>query len=188
MEKELLNFINEREAIIRIKGIKYTEIISEIIKITEKIEDKKLYEYSKDGLLDMESKDKVGDYDNLVDMLDDLFIQGMKRNPIFLILKCSYEELSDFKVIQYLEEIDKTKKENPKYKLTVLVINDIFPASLEEFTKEICYGNEAKGNLEEIVQNFAKANNLELHPDNVKKVIYYLRNELEKFSKNKEAK
>lgn len=188
MEKILLDYLDEREAIICIKGIHDNEIISEIANITEKIQDKKLYNYSKNELIDLESKEKVRNYETLYEVLDDLFVQGMKKNPLFLILSCPYEELNDFKVIKYFEEIIETKKINPKYKLTIFVINDIFPNGLEAISKEITYEKELKESLEELVKSFAQINNLELHQDDVKKVVYYLKDELNKFSKAKDKK
>ena len=132
MKNRILEFLNKREAVLWVKTYDYHEIEKIFFENNESLENKKVYVYDK------ESDSPEPMMKNLYTTLDSLYPEGIRKIPVILLIKDSIEEILENKNLEYIKEIAETKRDNPKYNLTIIIVNNKkIPSQLATFCKYI---------------------------------------------------
>ena len=116
MKNRILEFLNKRGAVLWVKTYDYYEIEKIFFENNESLENKKVYVYDK------ESDSPEPMMKNLYITLDELYPQGIRKIPVILLIKDSIEEILENKNLEYIKEIAETKRDNPKYNLTIIIV------------------------------------------------------------------
>ncbi|ALQ38045.1 formylglycine-generating enzyme family protein [Fusobacterium hwasookii] len=187
MKNRILNFLNKREAILWVKTHDYQEIKKIFFESNEILKNKKLYVYERGVTLNKENNASVPTMKNLYTTLDELYPQGIRKEPVILLIKDSVEEILENKNIEYIKEIAETKRDNPKYNLTIIIVNNKkIPSQLTTFSKYIKKSDiKNENNIKNYVIEMAQAEKINLTQKEIESILNLLIKDIEEISKKR---
>ena len=188
MKESISKFITEGKALLWIKTNDFQEVERAMIESLNSLENKKFYIYEKGKTINFLNDSIESGMDDLFNTLDELYPQGIRKIPVFLLIKGGIDEILKKNSLDYFREIFETKKETPRYNFTVVIAdNEDVPPQLENMTdfidKQI---TDNEGAIRKYILDLAKFEKLELAEEEVEKVIETLKNNINKYSRNKE--
>ncbi|WP_338936344.1 hypothetical protein [Fusobacterium polymorphum] len=124
MKNNILKFLEKREAILWINTNNHQEIQKIVVENIKSFGINKVYIYENGVTLNQEYNSFEPTMKNLYSTLDSLYPEGIRKEPIILLIKESIEEVLENKNLNYIKEIIETKKENPKYNFTIIIISN----------------------------------------------------------------
>lgn len=163
MQESILKFLESEKSLLWVKTYDYTEVENAISTGLEKLENKKFFVYEAGKTINKITGETLATED-LFNTLDELYPQGIRKVPIFLLIKDSLEEILKKSNLDYIKEILDTKKANPKYNFT-LIIADVeeVPTQIAEdaefMDKEV---EDNEENIKRYILNIVKSEKLEL--------------------------
>jgi len=179
--------LNEGKALLWIKTNDFQEVERAIIENLNALENKKFYIYEKGKTFNFQNESMEDGMDNLFTTLDELYPQGIRKIPVFLLIKGGIEEILKKNNLDYFREIVETKKETPRYNFTVIIAdNENVPPQLEDkadFVDKQITDNE--GAIKKYILDLAKFEKLELDEENIEKIIKELKGTIKKYSGKK---
>ena len=182
MKNNILKFLEKREAILWINTNNYQEIEKIIFKNIKSFGINKVYTYENGITLNQEHNSFEPTMKSLYTTLDSLYPEGIRKTPIILLIKESIEEILENKNLNYIKEIIETKKENPKYNLTIIIMsNKTLPSQLNNLSiyieeKEI----NNKKDIKKCIQILANSRNIQLSMEEIEKVTELFRDNIRK--------
>ena len=182
MKNNILKFLEKREAILWINTNNYQEIEKIIFKNIKSFGINKVYTYENGITLNQEHNSFEPTMKSLYTTLDSLYPEGIRKTPIILLIKESIEEILENKNLNYIKEIIETKKENPKYNLTIIIMsNKTLPLQLDNLSiyieeKEI----NNKKDIKKCIQILANSRNIQLSMEEIEKVTELFRDNIRK--------
>ena len=190
MKNRILEFLNKREAILWVKTYDYQEIEKIFFESNEILENKRLYVYEKGVTLNKENNASVPTMKNLYSTLYELYPQGIRKTPVILLIKDSIEEILENKNLEYIKEIAETKRENPKYNLTILIVSEEnLPFQLKDFSKFIDKSElESEKKIRKYIMKLAQIEKINLTQREVESILNLLLNDIEKIYKKRTNK
>ena len=187
MKESISKFLNEGKALLWIKTNDFQEVERAIIENLNALENKKFYIYEKGKTFNFQNESIEDGMDNLFTTLDELYPQGIRKIPVFLLIKGGIEEILKKNNLDYFREIVETKKETPRYNFTVIIAdNENVPPQLEDkadFVDKQITDNE--GAIKKYILDLAKFEKLELDEENIEKIIKELKGTIKKYSGKK---
>ena len=187
MKESISKFLNEGKALLWIKTSDFEEVERAIIKNLNALENKKFYVYEKGKTFNFQNESIEDGMNDLFTTLDKLYPQGIKKIPVFLLIKGEIDEILKKNNLDYIKEIFETKKDNPKYNFTVIIADEEnIPPQLEEMAdfmdKQI---TDNEGAIKKYILDLAKFEKLELDENNIEKIIKELKVIIKKYSGRK---
>ena len=187
MKESISKFLNEGKALLWIKTSDFQEVERAIIKNLNALENKKFYVYEKGKTFNFQNESIEDGMNDLFTTLDKLYPQGIKKIPVFLLIKGEIDEILKKNNLDYIKEIFETKKDNPKYNFTVIIADEEnIPPQLEEMAdfmdKQI---TDNEGAIKKYILDLAKFEKLELDENNIAKIIKELKVIIKKYSGRK---
>ena len=182
MKNNILKFLEKREAILWINTNNYQEIEKTIFENIKSFGINKVYTYENGLTLNQEHNSFEPTMKNLYTTLDSLYPEGIRKKPIILLIKESIEEILKNKNLNYIKEIIETKKENPKYNLTIIIMsNKTLPSQLNNLSiyieeKEI----NNKKDIKKCIQILANSRNIQLSMEEIEEVTELFRDNIRK--------
>ena len=182
MKNNILKFLEKREAILWINTNNYQEIEKIIFENIKSFGINKVYTYENGLTLNQEHNSFEPTMKNLYTTLDSLYPEGIRKTPIILLIKESIEEILENKNLNYIKEIIETKKENPKYNLTIIIMsNKTLPSQLNNLSiyieeKEI----NNKKDIKKCIQILANSRNIQLSIEEIEEVTELFRDNIRK--------
>ncbi|QYR60736.1 SUMF1/EgtB/PvdO family nonheme iron enzyme [Fusobacterium polymorphum] len=182
MKNNILKFLEKREAILWINTNNYQEIQKIIFENIKSFGINKVYTYENGLTLNQEHNSFEPTMKNLYTTLDNLYPEGIRKTPIILLIKESIEEILENKNLNYIKEIIETKKENPKYNLTIIIMsNKTLPSQLDNLSiyieeKEI----NNKKDIKKCIQILANSRNIQLSMEEIEEVTELFRDNIRK--------
>ena len=182
MKNNILKFLEKREAILWINTNNYQEIEKIIFENIKSFGINKVYTYENGLTLNQEHNSFEPTMKNLYTTLDSLYPEGIRKIPIILLIKESIEEILENKNLNYIKEIIETKKENPKYNLTIIIMsNKTLPSQLDNLSiyieeKEI----NNKKDIKKCIQILANSRNIQLSMEEIEEVTELFRDNIRK--------
>ena len=182
MKNNILKFLEKREAILWINTNNYQEIEKIIFENTKSFGINKVYTYENGLTLNQEHNSFEPTMKNLYTTLDSLYPEGIRKTPIILLIKENIEEILENKNLNYIKEIIETKKENPKYNLTIIIMsNKTLPSQLDNLSiyieeKEI----NNKKDIKKCIQILANSRNIQLSMEEIEEVTELFRDNIRK--------
>ena len=182
MKNNILKFLEKREAILWINTNNYQEIEKIIFENIKSFGINKVYTYENGLTLNQEHNSFEPTMKNLYTTLDSLYPEGIRKKPIILLIKESIEEILENKNLNYIKEIIETKKENPKYNLTIIIMsNKTLPSQLNNLSiyieeKEI----NNKKDIKKCIQILANSRNIQLSMEEIEEVTELFRDNIRK--------
>ena len=182
MKNNILKFLEKREAILWINTNNYQEIEKIIFENIKSFGINKVYTYENGLTLNQEHNSFEPTMKNLYTTLDSLYPEGIRKTPIILLIKESIEEILENKNLNYIKEIIETKKENPKYNLTIIIMsNKTLPSQLDNLSiyieeKEI----NNKKDIKKCIQILANSRNIQLSMEEIEEVTELFRDNIRK--------
>ena len=182
MKNNILKFLEKREAILWINTNNYQEIEKIIFENIKSFGINKVYTYENGLTLNQEHNSFEPTMKNLYTTLDSLYPEGIRKKPIILLIKESIEEILKNKNLNYIKEIIETKKENPKYNLTIIIMsNKTLPSQLNNLSiyieeKEI----NNKRDIKKCIQILANSRNIQLSMEEIEEVTELFRDNIRK--------
>ena len=187
MKESISKFLNEGKALLWIKTNDFQEVERAIIENLNALENKKFYVYEKGKTFNFQNESMEDGMDNLFTTLDELYPQGIRKIPVFLLIKGGIEEILKKNNLDYFREIVETKKETPRYNFTVIIADEEnVPPQLEDmadFVDKQITDNE--GAIKRYILDLAKFEKLELDENNIEKIIKELKGTIKKYSGKK---
>jgi len=187
MEESISKFITEGKALLWIKTSDFQEVERAMIESLNSLENKKFYIYEKGKTVNFLNDSIESGMDDLFNTLDELYPQGIKKIPVFLLIKGGIDEILKKNNLDYFREIVDTKKEVPRYNFTVIIAdNENVPSQLEDkadFVDKQITDNE--GAIKKYILDLAKFEKLELDENNIEKIIKELKGTIKKYSRKK---
>ena len=182
MKNNILKFLEKREAILWINTNNYQEIEKIIFENIKSFGINKVYTYENGLTLNQEHNSFEPTMKNLYTTLDSLYPEGIRKTPIILLIKENIEEILENKNLNYIKEIIETKKENPKYNLTIIIMsNKTLPSQLDNLSiyieeKEI----NNKKDIKKCIQILANSRNIQLSMEEIEEVTELFRDNIRK--------
>ena len=182
MKNNILKFLEKREAILWINTNNYQEIEKIIFENIKSFGINKVYTYENGLTLNQEHNSFEPTMKNLYTTLDSLYPEGIRKTLIILLIKESIEEILENKNLNYIKEIIETKKENPKYNLTIIIMsNKTLPSQLNNLSiyieeKEI----NNKKDIKKCIQILANSRNIQLSMEEIEEVTELFRDNIRK--------
>ena len=182
MKNNILKFLEKREAILWINTNNYQEIQKIVVENIKSFGINKVYIYENGITLNQEYNSFEPTMKNLYSTLDSLYPEGIRKEPIILLIKESIEEILENKNLNYIKEIIETKKENPKYNLTIIIMsNKTLPSQLDNLSiyieeKEI----NNKKDIKKCIQILANSRNIQLSMEEIEEVTELFRDNIRK--------
>ena len=187
MKESISKFITEGKALLWIKTNDFQEIERAMIESLNSLENKKFYIYEKGKTVNFLNDSIESGMDDLFNTLDELYAQGIRKIPVFLLIKGGIDEILKKNNLDYFREIVETKKETPRYNFTVVIAdNEDVPPQLEnliDFIDKQITDNE--GAIKKYILDLAKFEKLELDENNIEKIIKELKAIIKKYSGRK---
>ena len=184
MKNRILEFLNNREAILWIKTYNYKEVEKIFLEDIKGLENKRLYVYENGITINKENNSPEVTMNDLFTTLDELYPQGIRKIPVILIIKKSMEEILKKENLEYIKEIAETKRENPKYNFTIVIVNnkriysELIPFS--KYIKKSDLDNE--NNIRNYIINLAELEKIKLNQKEVESILTLLKKDIEKIS------
>ena len=167
MKKSILKFLEERGAVLWIKTYDSQETMNIVIESLNNLENKKFYIYEKGKTINQQENIIESKMNELFTTLDELYPQGIRKTPVFLLIKESAEEVLKKNNLDYIKEIVETKRENPKYNFTIIIIdNENIPTQLNNlasFVDKLELDNE--NNIRNCILNLSKFEKMNLNSE-----------------------
>ena len=187
MKESISKFITEGKALLWIKTNDFQEVERAMIESLNSLENKKFYIYEKGKTVNFLNDSIESGMDDLFNTLDELYPQGIRKIPVFLLIKAGIDEILKKNNLDYFREIVETKKETPRYNFTVIIVdNEDVPPQLENMTdfidKQI---TDNEGAIKKYILDLAKFEKLELEEENIEKIIKELKGIIKKYSGKK---
>ena len=182
MKNNILKFLEKREAILWINTNNHQEIQKIVVENIKSFGINKVYIYENGITLNQEYNSFEPTMKNLYSTLDSLYPEGIRKEPIILLIKESIEEIVENKNLNYIKEIIETKKENPKYNLTIIIMsNKTLPSQLNNLSiyieeKEI----NNKKDIKKCIQILANSRNIQLSMEKIEEVTELFRDNIRK--------
>ena len=187
MKESISKFITEGKALLWIKTNDFQEVERAMIETLNSLENKKFYIYEKGKTINFLNDSIESGMDDLFNTLDELYPQGIRKVPVFLLIKGGIDEILKKNNLDYFREIVDTKKEAPRYNFTVVIAdNEDVPPQLEgivDFIDKQITDNE--GAIKGYILDLAKFEKLELDENNIEKIIKELKGTIKKYSGKK---
>ena len=187
MKESISKFITEGKALLWIKTNDFQEVERAMIETLNSLENKKFYIYEKGKTINFLNDSIESGMDDLFNTLDELYPQGIRKIPVFLLIKGGIDEILKKNNLDYFREIVDTKKEAPRYNFTVVIAdNEDVPPQLEgivDFIDKQITDNE--GAIKGYILDLAKFEKLELDENNIEKIIKELKGTIKKYSGKK---
>ena len=187
MKESISKFITEGKALLWIKTNDFQEVERAMIESLNSLENKKFYIYEKGKTVNFLNDGVESGMDDLFNTLDELYPQGIRKIPVFLLIKGGINEILKKNNLDYFREIFETKKEAPRYNFTVVIAdNEDVPPQLEgivDFIDKQITDNE--GAIKKYILDLAKFEKLELDENNIEKIIKELKGTIKKYSGKK---
>ena len=187
MKESISKFLNEGKALLWIKTSDFQEVERAIIENLNALENKKFYVYEKGKTFNFQNESIEDGMNDLFTTLDELYPQGIRKIPVFLLIKGGIEEILKKNNLDYIKEIVETKKETPRYNFTVIIADEEnVPPQLEDMAdfidKQI---TDNEGAIKRYILDLAKFEKLELDENNIEKIIKELKGTIKKYSGKK---
>ena len=187
MKESISKFITEGKALLWIKTNDFQEVERAMIESLNSLENKKFYIYEKGKTINFLNDSVESGMDDLYNTLDELYPQGIRKIPVFLLIKGGIDEILKKNNLDYFREIVETKKEAPRYNFTVVIAdNEDVPPQLEDMVdfidKQI---TDNEGAIKKYILDLAKFEKLELDENNIEKIIKELKGTIKKYSGKK---
>ena len=187
MKENISKFITEGKALLWIKTNDFQEVEKAITENLKTLENKKFYIYEKGKTINFLNDSIESGMDDLFNTLDELYPQGIRKIPVFLLIKGGIDEILKKNNLDYFREIVDTKKEAPRYNFTVVIAdNEDVPPQLEDMVdfidKQI---TDNEGAIKKYILDLAKFEKLELDENNIEKIIKELKGTIKKYSGKK---
>ncbi len=187
MKESISKFITEGKALLWIKTNDFQEVERAMIETLNSLENKKFYIYEKGKTINFLNDSIESGMDDLFNTLDELYPQGIRKIPVFLLIKGGIDEILKKNNLDYFREIFETKKETPRYNFTVIIAdNEDVPPQLEDkadFIDKQITDNE--GAIKKYILDLAKFQKIELGEEDLKKIIKELKGTIRKYSAKK---
>ena len=187
MKENISKFITEGKALLWIKTSDFQEVERAMIESLNSLENKKFYIYEKGKTINFLNDSIESGMDDLFNTLDELYPQGIRKIPVFLLIKGGIDEILKKNNLDYFREIVDTKKEAPRYNFTVVIAdNENVPPQLEDmadFVDKQITDNE--GAIKKYILDLAKFEKLELDENNIEKILKELKGTIKKYSGKK---
>ena len=187
MKESISKFIIEGKALLWIKTNDFQEVERAMIETLNSLENKKFYIYEKGKTINFLNDSIESGMDDLFNTLDELYPQGIRKIPVFLLIKGGIDEILKKNNLDYFREIFETKKETPRYNFTVIIAdNEDVPPQLEDkadFIDKQITDNE--GAIKKYILDLAKFQKIELGEEDLKKIIKELKGTIRKYSAKK---
>ena len=187
MKESISKFITEEKALLWIKTNDFQEVERAMIETLNSLENKKFYIYEKGKTINFLNDSIESGMDDLFNTLDELYPQGIRKIPIFLLIKGGIDEILKKNNLDYFREIYAIKKEAPRYNFTVVIAdNEDVPPQLEntvDFVDKQKTDNE--GGIRKYILDLAKFQKIELAEEDLKKIIKELKGTIRKYSAKK---
>ena len=187
MKESISKFIIEGKALLWIKTNDFQEVERAMIETLNSLENKKFYIYEKGKTINFLNDSIESGMDDLFNTLDELYPQGIRKIPVFLLIKGGIDEILKKNNLDYFREIFETKKETPRYNFTVIIVdNEDVPPQLEDkadFIDKQITDNE--GAIKKYILDLAKFQKIELGEEDLKKIIKELKGTIRKYSAKK---
>ena len=187
MKESISKFITEGKALLWIKTNDFQEVERAMIESLNSLENKKFYIYEKGKTINFLNDSIESGMDDLFNTLDELHPQGMRKIPVFLLIKGAMDEILKENNLDYFREILEIKKESTRYNFSIVVAdNEDIPTQLAN----ISYNEVA---IKKYILDLAKFEKLELDENDVEKIINTLKNNINRYAekngrKNSESK
>ena len=187
MKESISKFLNEGKALLWVKTNDFQEVEKAIIENLNALETKKFYVYEKGKTYNFQNESTENRMNDLFTTLDELYPQGIRKIPVFLLIKGGIEEVLRKNNLDYIKEIVETKEDNPKYNFTIIVADEEnVPPQLEDMAdfidKQI---TDNEGAIKKYILDLAKFEKLELDENNIEKIIKELKVIIKKYSGRK---
>ena len=197
MKEKILNFLNEGKPLLWIKGQNFHEIENIIVEGLNAFENKRYYIYEKGTTINRQNNSVEVGMGNLFTTLDELYPQGIRKVPVFLLIKDSLAEIVDENNLEYIKEIVETKMANPKYNFTLIVVDqqNTVPEDLREITSLVDDEEQKRTaemalkkailditKIEKIELDLAKLEKIELDLDSIEKIVQSLKDDIKKIT------
>ena len=187
MKESISKFITEGKALLWIKTNDFQEVERAMIESLNSLENKKFYIYEKGKTINFLNDSIESGMDDLFNTLDELYPQGIRKIPVFLLIKGGIDEILKKNNLDYFREIVDTKKEAPRYNFTVVIAdNEDVPPQLEDMVdfidKQI---TDNEGTIKKYILDLAKFEKIELDENNIEKIIKELKGTIKKYSGRK---
>ena len=187
MKESILKFITEGKALLWIKTNDFQEVEKAIIENLNTLENKKFYIYEKGKTINFLNDSIESGMDDLFNTLDELYPQGIRKIPVFLLVKSSIDEIVKKNNLDYFREIVETKNETPRYNFSVIIAdNEDVPPQLEgivDFVDKQIVDNE--GAIKKYILDLAKFEKLELEEENIEKILKSFKDIIKRYSGKK---
>ena len=187
MKESISKFITEGKALLWIKTNDFQEVERAMIESLNSLENKKFYIYEKGKTINFLNDSIESGMDDLYNTLDELYPQGIRKIPVFLLIKGGIDEILKKNNLDYFREIVDTKKEAPRYNFTVVIAdNEDVPPQLEgiaDFIDKQITDNE--GAIKKYILDLAKFEKLELEEENIEKIIKSFKDTIKRYSGKK---
>ena len=112
MEESILKFITEGKALLWIKTNDFQEVKRAMRESLNSLENKKFYIYEKGKTINFFNDSIESGMGNLFNTLDELYPQGIREIPVFLLIKGGIDEILKKNNLDYFREIVDTKKKH----------------------------------------------------------------------------
>ena len=187
MEESISKFITEGKALLWIKTNDFQEVERAMIESLNSLENKKFYIYEKGKTINFLNDSIESGMDDLFNTLDELYPQGIRKIPVFLLIKGGIDEILKKNNLDYFREIVETKKETPRYNFSVIIAdNEDVPPQLEgivDFVDKQIVDNE--GAIKKYILDLAKFEKLELEEENIEKILKSFKDSIKRYSGKK---
>ena len=187
MKESISKFITEGKALLWIKTNDFQEVERAMIENLNSLENKKFYIYEKGKTINFLNNSIESGMDDLFNTLDELYPQGIRKIPVFLLIKGGIDEILKKNNLDYFREIFETKKEVPRYNFTVIIAdNEDVPPQLEnivDFIDKQITDNE--GAIKKYILDLAKFEKLELEEENIEKILKSFKDTIKRYSGKK---
>ena len=187
MKEKILNFLNEGKPLLWIKGQNFHEIENIIVEGLNAFENKRYYIYEKGTTINRQNNSVEVGMGNLFTTLDELYPQGIRKVPVFLLIKDSLAEIVDENNLEYIKEIVETKTANPKYNFTLIVVDqqNTVPEDLREIASLVDDDEQkrtAEMALKKAILDITKIEKIELDLDSIEKIVQSLKDDIKKIT------
>ena len=187
MEESILKFITEGKALLWIKTNDFQEVKRAMRESLNSLENKKFYIYEKGKTINFFNDSIESGMGNLFNTLDELYPQGIREIPVFLLIKGGIDEILKKNNLDYFREIVDTKKKAPRYNFSVVIVdNEDVPPQLEDMTdfidKQIIDNQKT---IKKYILDLAKFEKLELEEENIEKILKLLKESIKRYSEKK---
>ena len=187
MKESISKFMEEGKALLWIKTNDFQEVEKAITENLKTLENKKFYIYEKGKTVNFLNDSIESGMDDLFNTLDELYPQGIRKIPVFLLIKGGIDEILKKNNLDYFREIFETKKETPRYNFTVVIAdNEDVPPQLEgvvDFVDKQIVDNE--GAIKKYILDLAKFEKLELEEENIEKILKSFKDSIKRYSGKK---